>query len=462
MSFRTLSAIVRGPWAIHQPYVQTHLPLIASMLKGGNVLFPTKLDTFSYADDDDDRREEPRDKVILMVGAGGTIKASRYSSFNDAPEGSIALIPIVGPILKYGGDCGEPGSIHMNQWTQEAKASSKISGAIFKFDTPGGQVDGTATLADSIKSFGKPNFGYIDDGMMASAGMWIGSATDKIFASQPTDSAGSIGVLSAFFDYIDHWKKEGINYHEIYAPQSTDKNGDYRAARDEGNYGPIKADLAFLADQFISTIKENRKGKLNLKADNPFTGKMFYAKDAISVGLIDGIASLTDLVDELSMQNSPKRNSNKSIQNSNNNIMSLFGKKDSKLSSLKGVKPADITEEMLDAINEEVVAEGIEGVRVVADSDLSEQATKITGLETANAKLTADLALANAAKDVANTAKDKAIQDLADFKAARGGEKTVSIKKGTDELPEGEKADGLTDVDREAREKFNRTKATAN
>lgn len=349
MGFNTIRAIIGNNWLIERQWAVNSMPLIARMLRGEEVNFfaESNFRPSAYSDDDDSDGRAPK-HCMTLTPTGDTYKAGRWSSFKDAPKNSIALIPVVGPILKYGGDCGEPGSIHINQWVKDASEASNIVGAIFKFDTPGGQVDGTATLADSIKNFGKPNAGFIDDGMMASAGMWLGSACDNIYASQPTDSAGSIGVLTNFYTFEEYLKKEGIKLHEIYAPQSTDKNKDYRDAI-KGDYALIEGDLKFICDQFISTISENRKGKLNLKAGNPFTGKMFFAKEATDIGLIDGIKSFDEVINDISSRASGSSSGHSAQTNSTQNIM--LGFETTKLVALKGKEAKDITAEEIDAVN---------------------------------------------------------------------------------------------------------------
>ena len=201
------------------------------------------------------------------------------------------MIPIRGPLLKYDGACQEPGSMTLSSWVQQADAAPNISGILLVFDTPGGQVDGTQTLVDALGKSSKTTVAYVQDGMMCSAGYWIASACDHLLASQSTDVIGSIGVLTSFYDFRESLKTMGITYHEVYAPQSSDKNIEYREAL-AGNYGPLERDLSFLAEQFISSVRRYRGDKINTSIANPFTGKTFFAQQALSIGLIDGICSL--------------------------------------------------------------------------------------------------------------------------------------------------------------------------
>lgn len=280
-AFETYSALLRGSWLIDRNFADAHLPFVKNILtRGADINMSAELN-------------KPKE-INVQVIAAGLYTPETYKSMNDAPEGSIAMIDISGPILKNGGMCSY-GSSHFTSFVKEANASDKITGIILKIDSPGGMVDGTNTLADAIKASTKPVVAYVSDGMMASAAMWIGSAADEIYASQKTDTIGSIGVFTTIYDFKEYFAKEGIKIHEIYASQSKDKNKDYKDAV-SGNYDSTKARLDFIADEFISVVKTNRAGKLNTDKEDPFTGKMYSAEKATEIGLIDGIMSFEQVV----------------------------------------------------------------------------------------------------------------------------------------------------------------------
>ena len=83
----------------------------------------------------------------------------------------------------------------------------------------------------------------------------------------------------------------GVKFHEIYADQSENKNEAFRLAF-EGDYTKIRQEsLNPMALRFQEEVKEKRKC---LKLDTPgiLSGKMFYAREAVAVGLIDEIGTL--------------------------------------------------------------------------------------------------------------------------------------------------------------------------
>jgi protease IV len=92
-----------------------------------------------------------------------------------------------------------------------------IDEIIFEFDSPGGQVKGTQTLAKAIKNSPKKTTAVINDGMACSAAYWIASSCQSVFLAHNTDQVGSIGVMTTFADMKDNLEKQGIKLHEVTA-----------------------------------------------------------------------------------------------------------------------------------------------------------------------------------------------------------------------------------------------------
>lgn len=311
MSFNIVSAILRGKWLLDKQWATSHFPLVHSLLKGDTVDFGNrKAMDDEYDDDDDEQDPERRHGYALMAGQRNVYKVRPYTDLREIPEGSLCVVTMAGPMIKRGGMCSY-GMVDQAALIQRLANAKNISGIILDIDSPGGQADGTAMLADVIKNAtsSKPIICIIDDGMAASAAMWIASSASEIYVTQKTDQVGSIGVYTTIADWNAYYASEGLPVRDIYAPQSTDKNRGYYEAL-AGNDELIKNDLAVLADQFINTVATNRAGRI--KGDDWKTGKMFYAKDAIKIGLIDGIKSFDQVVTRMNslIPNNQKSNSN--------------------------------------------------------------------------------------------------------------------------------------------------------
>lgn len=314
MNFHLASAILRGEWLIDKGWTETNLPLIVRLMKGEDVTFGTK----AY-DDPADRDTGPKKveapKPIAIVAVGSTARAGVYSVYpytdlSRIPDGSIAQVSMIGPVMKYGGLCSY-GSVDHAQNLSRLGASPNIAGVILNVDSPGGQTMGLGTLSDAVRATAaqKPVIAVVDDGLAASAMMWIISGASEIYATQKSSQIGSVGVYTTITDFYSYFEKEGLKVTDVYAPQSTDKNKPYRDAL-QGNFDLLKKDLSETASQFISTIRTNRAGKL--ANDSWTTGKLFKAPEAARIGLIDGIKPMGAVYQRMQTLISNKANKNSS------------------------------------------------------------------------------------------------------------------------------------------------------
>ena len=210
-------------------------------------------------------------------------------------EGVVAVVPISGPILKYNGECGEPGSITRVGWLQMVDNMPNVTAVVILWDTPGGMVDGTATLSNTIKSMKKYTISYVDDGMCCSAGMWGATSANEFYASKKTDTVGSVGVLCTLADFTGHYEQLGITVQTVYAPQSEDKNKEYRQWQEKGDSSLIANNLGVIADEFIASIKANRPDAVRFEAKWN-KGASFFADEALKNNLIDGIMPLEKVI----------------------------------------------------------------------------------------------------------------------------------------------------------------------
>lgn len=293
MSFKTVSAILRGKWLLDKQWASAHMPIVMNVLNG-NGSFKEVMSDF---DDDDERDDEARKspQLVLSKNAGSVYKVGYYTDLSRMPDGSIAMLTIAGPVAKYGGMCSY-GMVDHAATIKRIGDSPNIKGLILNIDSPGGEAAGTAMLAQVVSDAGKkkPVIALIDDGIAASAAMWIASAANEIYVTQNTDMVGSIGVYTTIADwnahYEEYWK---LKVTEVYAPQSKDKNKAYYDAL-QGDQESLKEELRVLAQEFIDTVAANRAGKIS--GTEWQSGKMFYANDAQKIGLIDGIKSLEQVV----------------------------------------------------------------------------------------------------------------------------------------------------------------------
>lgn len=222
-------------------------------------------------------------------------------------KNSVAIIPIREAITKYD-YCGAPGTMSLEQQINKALAAQNVTAIILTMDTPGGSAVPSIKLNNFIKQAAaqKPIFAYVDE-MAASAGMMIASACTEIIASSKFDKVGSIGTMMSWANFKKMYEMKGVEFHEVYATLSTNKNKIFSDAN-KGNYDAlIKKMLDPLNEEFIGMVKANRAERLDNTNKEVFTGEIFSAEKAMSFGLIDGISNFDTVINKARAYNKPKR-----------------------------------------------------------------------------------------------------------------------------------------------------------
>ncbi|MEI7664107.1 MAG: S49 family peptidase [Bacteroidota bacterium] len=269
-----LAEIFSGAWLISNERSAAYASILLSLIKG---------ESFSEGDSAIARE---RNRSYVISGTGDQTQRFGFADTN-IPEGSVAVIPIRSEILKYDQPCGPRGSQSILTDVKSADQNPNIKSILLVVDSPGGQVTGTDLLADAISNSTTPVVAYIE-GMAASAAYWIISGASKIIASSDLDRIGSIGTMLMVEDLKPALEAQGVKFHEVYASLSVDKNKDFNQVLD-GNYEAYQKNvLDVINSKFLSSIKTNRPAV----EDSTLTGKIYFAPEAIALGLIDEIGSL--------------------------------------------------------------------------------------------------------------------------------------------------------------------------
>jgi signal peptide peptidase SppA len=377
MPSHILASVIGKVWMIEQNYVQSQIPFLANLLDGKTAqLIDEK--TFS------EKREALRPFVI---GAGPVAGKGGLALSNAAP-GSIAVINLTGALMKQDQWCGPEGTATIAGYIKEADANPNISAIILNIDSPGGTVDGTETLANTVKAATKPVVAFVD-GMAASAAYWIASACSEIIASSNTDIIGSIGTQISFLDILPSLESRGIKFHEIQADESFNKNVEFREAL-KGNYKPLKENLLNPTNKvFVAAVTKNREGKLDMEASDVLSGAIYLPKQAIKVGLIDHIGDFNFAVTratELSRENiSSKEHTMKiTVKGTWNAIKNILGIS----AEVTEDTQHDLTAEQLQTMNEKIAsATELEQQIGTLNTEKTELQQEISRLKTENEQL---------------------------------------------------------------------------
>lgn len=367
--------------------------------------------------------------------------------------GSVGMVVIDGPIVSASDPWyGIKGTIEAAQELQMLDGDTNIIGTVLYLETGGGAVYALKPIIDVLNTLQKPVVVYSKH-ILASAGYRIAANTNWIMMYHPQGIVGSLGTMSSFSDMQPMFEKWGMKFFEYYATESTLKNKTFNNAKDGDGKALIKNILDPMNDLFISDIKTLRGDKISSDVPAIYQGETFMADpQGLAYGLVDSIGNLQDAVAKVvELANDPGFQNSHSQKLKQSNKMFGFNKF-SKLSALSKVAAASITADQVKAINEEVVAEGIEGVTFCLDSDLEkiEAENKTAAQASANLITATDRVTALEAElKVANDAKSKAEGEVSTLTADRDQWKAKAIEygaKGADE-PTGGKKEGSDEIE---------------
>ncbi len=278
-----LHNIVNSVWMIEPGFAANYLPLVTSYLSGERATPQARVSS-------EDRELDDRTGIKMAVIQNGVFTISEYGRYGapeDAPDNSIAIINITDAITKQDQDCGPSGMLTKSNLMQRCYNNSRIKAIAMVIDSGGGEGYAMRMMSETIGQRNKPVGAFIDD-FACSAAYGIACSCDFVIANSKMARIGSIGTYMTIADFTEYYKQKGIALTEIYATASKDKNNDYYEAI-KGNVEPIRAICNQFNEVFLSIVETNRKDQLTADRKDWGTGKVYFAEEAESLGLIDGI-----------------------------------------------------------------------------------------------------------------------------------------------------------------------------
>jgi signal peptide peptidase SppA len=181
---------------------------------------------------------------------------------------------------------------------QSALEDTDVHSIVLAIDSPGGTVDGTEELARQISAArGQKPIVAVADGMIASAAYWIGSAADKIYIAGQTTEVGSIGVVATHVDVSEQDKMFGEKYTEITAGKYKRIASMHKPLSDDGR-AYIQSQVDGIYAVFVETVSANR-GRSVEQILEAADGKIFMGQSSVDAGLVDGMATLAEVIQNL-------------------------------------------------------------------------------------------------------------------------------------------------------------------
>jgi signal peptide peptidase SppA len=222
----------------------------------------------------------------------------------------VGLVEINGAIVKkanlFTEVSGGASTQLIGNMLDQAANDPEVNSIILMVDSPGGTVDGTQQLANKVRAIrdsGKTINAWID-GCGCSAGYWIPSGANKIFIADSTTTVGSIGVVQTHIDTSAADAMDGIKRTDITAGKYK-RIASSNAPLSEEGQAEIQSQLDQIYSVFVEDVAANRGVSVETVLNDMADGRVFIGQKAIDAGLVDGVATLEQLIAEMSTQESP-------------------------------------------------------------------------------------------------------------------------------------------------------------
>lgn len=210
----------------------------------------------------------------------------------------IAVITISGPMMKFASSL-EPGTstVFTRQAIRAAARDEDVRAILLVIDSPGGTVAGTEDLAGEVWQARqrKPCYAFVED-LGASAAYWVASQAAKVYAANRTTLVGSIGTYGVIADFSGYAAQNGIKVHVVRA-------GAFKGSGEPGTEVTPEqlAEWQRLVDglnaQFLAGVARGRKMSAEKVAELA-DGRVHQGPDAEQMGLIDGVKSYEEVLQE--------------------------------------------------------------------------------------------------------------------------------------------------------------------
>jgi signal peptide peptidase SppA len=222
------------------------------------------------------------------------------------PTSWVKRGPLV-PVLRFSGPIGvvtplRPG-LTLSTLASAIDKAFSMRGAhavAIQINSPGGSAVQSGLIFKRIRTLAEEKdlkvYVFAED-VAASGGYILALAGDEIYAD-PSSIVGSIGVVTATFGLNELINKIGIQRRVYTAGASKDTLDPFLPEKPE-DVERIKSIQRDVHAAFIDLVKRRRGAKIEAAGDSLFGGAFWSGKQALELGLIDGLTDLRSKMREL-------------------------------------------------------------------------------------------------------------------------------------------------------------------
>ena len=177
----------------------------------------------------------------------------------------------------------------------DVRADSTVKAIVLRVASPGGSVLASEKIKNEIDLTRKvkPVVASYGD-YAASGGYWISNACDKVF-SDPSTLTGSIGVFSMIPDFSKTAKDIlNVGVTSVGSSRHSDMFSMIRPL-DEQEVAYMQKSVNDIYGAFLANVSAGR-GMTTEAVDEIAQGRVWTGADALKIGLVDELGTLTDAV----------------------------------------------------------------------------------------------------------------------------------------------------------------------
>lgn len=216
--------------------------------------------------------------------------------FSNAPR--VAVVRAVGSIAQGSG--ANRINLHkLQKPLMKAFKMRNVKAISLVVNSPGG----SAVQSSLIKKFVEqlkvrhkvPVYAFVED-VAASGGYFVSCAADKIYADE-SSVVGSIGVVAGSFGF-DKWIKRYDIERRTYSAGKKKVQLDPFMPEKAEDVENLQHIMKGIHANFREAVESSRGDRLRADADDLWEGQYWLAKEAMDLGLIDGIGSMHEVMAE--------------------------------------------------------------------------------------------------------------------------------------------------------------------
>ncbi len=211
--------------------------------------------------------------------------------------------PVVG-VLRLSGIIGGFGPLRsgmtlsaLDTVIERAFKLPRLEAVALAINSPGGAPAQSDLICRRIRDLAEEKdvrvFAFCED-VAASGGYWLACAADEIYARE-TSIVGSIGVISAGFGFPELLQRIGIERRIHTAGDKKSMLDPFQAEKPK-EVARLKDIQQDLHESFQALVRERRGERLKGGDKALFSGEFWTGREAVELGLIDGIGELRQVM----------------------------------------------------------------------------------------------------------------------------------------------------------------------